>query len=938
MALAVLAVLLVAGPSAWGAAGVVLAWDPSPSPQVVGYKLHWGGASGAYTGVLDVGNTNTVTVTNLTIDVLTFFAVTAYDSNGVESLPSNEISYTLPAPPTVPTAAGLSWSNPADLVYGTPLGPQQLNATASVPGGFVYNPPPGAVLAAGPAQTLTVIFTPADLTSFSPATNTVLVNVQPAPLRITADSKSKTYGGAMPLLTFTPAGFVNGDTAAVLAAPPALSTTAGPASGVGTYPISVTGAAAPNYTISFGSGVLTVTPAPLRLTADNQTKAYGTALPLLTFTPAGFVNGDTVASLSTPPSLSTSATAGSAVGSYPITLTGAASPNYTISLANGTLTVTPATLRITAENATKVYGQALPVLASSIVGFANGDSLAILSGPVHLDTTASASSAVGAYPITPSGPTAPNYSITFVPGTLTVTPAPLRVTADDKSMAYGQVPPPLTASFAGLVNGDTPASLGTPPQPTTTASATSPVGTYPISVSGVSAPNYTVAFGNGTLTVNPATLTVTANDLSRPKGATNPPLTATYAGFVNGETPAVLSPAATLQTTADTNSPVGAYPITVSGGAAPNYQLSVVNGTLTVTAAALTALALSPTNLALYLGQTQAVSALEVYTDGSQVTQTEAVVWGVARTNVASIQTNGVVTALAAGQTLIGARVGPLSASGLVTVTVPPASQAQALPPAPPALGGTNTTSPTAAAGATTPASSASSAGSTTPAKTPSPSVSLPGVPPLLAITFTNQHATVVLLGTVGASYALQSSSRPGVPGSWITLTNLTLDSPVHLSAVTPPPGVLGSAFVPAAQAWTDPRVTEGAMNYYRVIMQADYATLADQVLGGKGYATRLIVVRMPGDLSHVVCYVTQANAYLDYDSQSRAVRLQPSGAAIREVATMVAAAFNQNWTSASEFTVSDGVQLMAATVVKTDPPSADPVAAPGGPAIRVDF
>ena len=52
------------------------------------------------------------------------------------------------------------------------------------------------------------------------------------------------------------------------------------------------------------------------------------------------------------------------MGSYPITASGAASPNYTISYANGTLTVNPAPLTITAANASKLYGAALPRSAS----------------------------------------------------------------------------------------------------------------------------------------------------------------------------------------------------------------------------------------------------------------------------------------------------------------------------------------------------------------------------------------------------------------------------------------------------------------------------------------------------------------------------------------------------------------------------------------------
>jgi len=88
-----------------------------------------------------------------------------------------------------------------------------------------------------------------------------------------------------------------------------------------TYPIAASGAvsANANYTFSYVDGALTVTPAVLRVTADDQTKAYGAANPPLTVHFSGFVNGETTASLTTPPTVSTTATTASAVGTYPVT-------------------------------------------------------------------------------------------------------------------------------------------------------------------------------------------------------------------------------------------------------------------------------------------------------------------------------------------------------------------------------------------------------------------------------------------------------------------------------------------------------------------------------------------------------------------------------------------------------------------------------------------
>ena len=94
---------------------------------------------------------------------------------------------------------------------------------------------------------------------------------------------------------------------------------------------------------------------------------------------------------------------------------------------------------------------------------------------------------VGSYPIVPSAATGTglgNYTITYVNGTLTVNPATLTITANSQNKVYGQANPTLTVSYAGFVNGDTSSSLTTQPTVTTTATTTSPAGSYPITASG----------------------------------------------------------------------------------------------------------------------------------------------------------------------------------------------------------------------------------------------------------------------------------------------------------------------------------------------------------------------------------------------------------------------------------------------------------------------
>src|SRR5215471_9428230 len=75
---------------------VTLAWNPSPASNIAGYRLYLGLSSGNYATSLDVGATTNATLANLTPGTTYFFAVTAYDTNRLESPFSGEISYTVP--------------------------------------------------------------------------------------------------------------------------------------------------------------------------------------------------------------------------------------------------------------------------------------------------------------------------------------------------------------------------------------------------------------------------------------------------------------------------------------------------------------------------------------------------------------------------------------------------------------------------------------------------------------------------------------------------------------------------------------------------------------------------------------------------------------------------------------------------------------------------
>ena len=157
----------------------------------------------------------------------------------------------------VPRNPVIHWTAPAPLRYGVALTAAQLNASASTAGSFSYAPAASAILAAG-TRTLSTTFTPADSVNYNSVTGTTTIGVSPADLLVTADNKTRIFGEANPTLTATITGFVNGDTAASLDTPAALSTAATTASAVGTYPIVASGASDANYVVAFANGTLTV--------------------------------------------------------------------------------------------------------------------------------------------------------------------------------------------------------------------------------------------------------------------------------------------------------------------------------------------------------------------------------------------------------------------------------------------------------------------------------------------------------------------------------------------------------------------------------------------------------------------------------------------------------------------------------------------------------
>ena len=392
-------------------------------------------------------------------------------------------------------------------------------------------------------------------------------------LEVTADEKFKVYGAADPVFAFTATGFVNGDDESILSG--VLTRKSG--EDVGNYAIGLgTLSAGANYSVDFTASDFEIIPAVVTITTTSQSKVYGERDPAIFYTATGFVNGDDETILSG----ELTREAGEDAGSYAIQLGRlSAGANYTINFTGADFIIAKKMLELTISAPAKEYDGTLNAAVSLEVNPLDGDAVTVnYSSATFDDKNVGSAKNVFISGISLEGEDAVNYSV-YSTTTIDadITAKGLRVTADKKSKAYGDPDPTLTYTITGLATGDDESILSG----SLTREEGEASGTYVIQLGSLSAgQNYTINFTTADFVIsNKKVLTVTADTKGKAYGDTDPLLTYSTIGFVNGDDESILNGKLTREAGED----AGTYAIglgTLSAG--PSYTINFTGADFTI--------------------------------------------------------------------------------------------------------------------------------------------------------------------------------------------------------------------------------------------------------------------------------------------------------------------------------------------------------------------
>ena len=352
-----------------------------------------------------------------------------------------------------------------------------------------------------------------------------------------------------------------------------------------------------NYSYTFLNDTTGVINArPISVTANTNTKAYDTttsaaALPTVS---SGSLQGSDTPNFSETYDTKDVGT-GKTLTPAGVVNDGNSGNNYSYTFVNDTTgVITAHALLVSATGINRVYdGTTNATVTLSDNRQPNDNVTTAYASAAFEDKTVATNKTVNVVEITVSGPDAGNYTYnTTASTTADITAATLTVSATGIDKVYDATTNATVSLSDDRVAGDdVSASYTEASFEDKNVGTDKPVSVSGIAVTGADATNYTFnTTASSTANITAKGLTVKADDKSRAYGSGNPPLTASYSGFVAGENEGVLSGSPDLSTTATIDSGVGTFPITVTQGTlgAINYAFSFSNGTLTVNCANIT--------------------------------------------------------------------------------------------------------------------------------------------------------------------------------------------------------------------------------------------------------------------------------------------------------------------------------------------------------------
>ena len=294
-----------------------------------------------------------------------------------------------------------------------------------------------------------------------------------------------------------------------------------------------------NYNITYNTASFTINKANASVTPAAAVKTYGTSDPIFTGTLAGFIASDGVTAAYT-------RTAGETVAGSPYAISATLAPtavlgNYNITYNTAAFTINKATASVSPAAASKTYGTSDPIFTGTLAGFIASDGVIATYTRTAGETVAGGPYAISATltPATVLG----NYNITYNTAAFTINKATASVSPAAASKTYGKSDPIFTGTLAGFIASD-----GVTATYARTAGETVAGSPYTISatlVPGAVLGNYNTTYNTSSFTIAQAPLVITASSGSMVYGGPVLPVTPlSYNAFVNGDTSASLSTAA----------------------------------------------------------------------------------------------------------------------------------------------------------------------------------------------------------------------------------------------------------------------------------------------------------------------------------------------------------------------------------------------------------